>query len=102
MSYGILEQLQRDISELQDINRTLVHGTQVLHDYIATLKAQRDAARQDTERLDAIERHKLDVVCGDASKLWALFAGNAAYPAALTLREAIDAAMAMQDAEEGA
>lgn len=102
MSYGILEQLQRDISELQDINRTLVNGTQVLHDYIATLKAERDAARQDTKRLDAIERHKLDVVCGHASKLWALFAGNAAYPAALTLRKAVDTAIEMQDDEEGA
>jgi len=90
------------MNELREINRTLNHGTQVLHDYIATLKAERDAARQDTARLDAIERYGWDVVRGDAGKLWALFAGNAAYPGAPTLREAIETAMAMLDAEEGA
>jgi hypothetical protein len=102
MSYGILEQFQQDIEQLQEINRTLVNGTQVLHDYIATLKAERDAARQDTERLDAIERYKLDVradlldrfeVPGD----WTVFLSDHNWINAPTLREAIDTAIARRE-----
>lgn len=84
--------------ELREINRTLNHGTQVLHDYIATLKAELDAARQDRARLEAMERH-----IWSAQRLnrggWALVAG-AQWVEGRTLREAIDTAMARK--EEGA
>jgi len=56
--------------------------------------------RTDTERLEAMERH-----IWSAQRLnrggWALVAG-AKWVEGRTLREAIDAAMAMLDAEEGA
>jgi len=59
------------------------------------------AERTDTERLDAIERHKLDVFEGDGGD-WAVFMSGHDWVNASTLREAIDTAMAMLDAEEGA
>ena len=93
------EALSEYMNELREINRTLNHGTQVLHDYIATLKAELDAARQDTARLNAIERYKLDVLEGDGSH-WAVFLSDRDWVNAPTLREAIDTAMAMLDAEE--
>jgi hypothetical protein len=104
MSYGILEQFQQDIEQLRDINRTLVNGTQVLHDYIATLKAELDAARQDTERLEVMERHgwhALSCSIADVQAYWSV-GFKSKWFSAPTLREAIDTAMAMLDAEEGA
>ncbi len=61
------------------------------------------AERTDTERLDAIERHGWDVFRSDKDDNgWAVFVTNTDWVNAPTLREAIDAAMAMLDAEEGA
>jgi uncharacterized protein (DUF1684 family) len=61
------------------------------------------AERTDTERLDAIERHGWDVLRRDEERIgWALFLDNTEWLTAPTLREAIDTAMAMQDAEEDA
>jgi hypothetical protein len=101
MSNDPVSQMREYIEELREINRTMNHGTGVLHDYINTLKAERDAARQDTERLDAIERHKIDVFEGYLGD-WAVFMSGHDWINAPTLREAIDTAMAILEAEEGA
>jgi hypothetical protein len=87
------------MNELREINRTLNHGTQVLHDYIATLKAELDAARQDTARLDALAQCMWSAHRLNSPKGWALVDG-AQWVSASTLREAIDRAMARK--EEGA
>jgi hypothetical protein len=58
------------------------------------------AERTDTERLDAIERHGWDVLRSKEGDCWAVFLTNTEWLTAPTLREAIDTAMAMQDAEE--
>ena len=94
MSNDPVSQMREYIEELREINRTLNHGTQVLHDYIATLKAELHAARKDTVRLDAVERHKWEVFYGDGGA-WALFRDETNYEwiNAATLREAIDAAL---------
>ncbi len=61
------------------------------------------AERTDTERMDAIERHGWDVFRSDEeSRGWALFYTAVDFLNAPTLREAIDTAMAMLDAKEGA
>ena len=60
------------------------------------------ADRTDTERLDAIERHGLDVLRSEEGNCWAVFLTNSEWLTAPTLREAIDTAMAMQDAEKDA
>jgi len=65
------------------------------------LQAALDSQQKDTARLDAIERHKLDVFEGDNGD-WAVFLSGHDWVNAPTLREAIDTAMAMLDAEEGA
>jgi hypothetical protein len=54
------------------------------------------AERTDTERLDAIERHKLDVFEGDGGD-WAVFLSDRDWVNAPTLREAIDAAIAKKE-----
>jgi hypothetical protein len=59
--------------------------------------------RTDTERLDAIERHGWHVIRnGNTRKGCSLFVTDTDWVNAPTLREAIDTAMAMLDAEEGA
>jgi hypothetical protein len=61
------------------------------------------AERTDTERLDAIQRHGWDVLQRDEERMgWALFMDSTEWLTAPTLREAIDTAMAMLDAEEDA
>ena len=61
------------------------------------------AERTDTERLDAIERHGWDVFRSDEDDNgWALFVTDRNWINAPTLREAIDAAMAMLADKEDA
>jgi hypothetical protein len=63
------------------------------------LQAALDQQQRDTARLNAIERYKLDVFEGDGGE-WAVFMSGHDWVNAPTLREAIDTAMAMLDAEE--
>jgi len=94
-----LDQAREYMEELREINRTLNHGTQVLYDHIATLKAERDATRQDTARLDALEQYTWSAHKLNSPKGWAIVVG-AQWANGRTLREAIDTAMARK--EEGA
>lgn len=110
MSQGVLEQMQQYIDELREINRTLTHGTQVLHDYIAELKAERDAARQDTELLDRLDLSMCSVrpydpwrAGSEEEARWhvhnpAIKGRKAAGFNAMTVREAIARALGEEDA----
>ena len=61
------------------------------------------AERTDTERLDAIKRHGWEVFRSDEDDNgWALFVTDRNWINAPTLREAIDAAMAMLADKEDA
>jgi hypothetical protein len=86
-----LDQAREYMEELREINRTLNHGTQVLYDHIATLKAERDAARQDTARLDALAQYAWSAHKLNSPKGWAIVVG-AQWVNGRTLREAIDKA----------
>jgi len=90
-----LDQAREYMEELREINRTLNHGTQVLHDHIATLKAERDAARQDTARLDALAQYTWSAHKLNSPKGWAIVVG-AQWVNGRTLREAIDRAAEMR------
>jgi hypothetical protein len=65
-------------------------------DDMERLQAALDSQQKDTARLDAIERHKLDVLEGDGSH-WAVFLSDRDWVNAPTLREAIDAAIAKKE-----
>jgi hypothetical protein len=60
------------------------------------LQAALDQQQRDTARLNAIERHKLDVFEGDGGD-WAVFLTDRDWVNAPTLREAIDAAIAKKE-----
>jgi hypothetical protein len=105
----MLERLLTD-KELREINRTLTHGTQILYDHIATLKAELDAARQDTELLDRLDLSMCSVRPYDPWRAeseeearWhvhnpAIKGRKAAGFNAMTVREAIARALDAEDA----
>ena len=65
-------------------------------DDMERLQAALDQQQRDTARLNAIERHKLDVFEGDGGD-WAVFLTDRDWVNAPTLREAIDAAIAKKE-----
>jgi hypothetical protein len=105
----MLERLLTD-KELREINRTLTHGTQILYDHIATLKAELDAARQDTELLDRLDLSMCSVrpyepwrAESEEEARWhvhnpAIRGRKAAGFNAMTVREAIARALDAEDA----
>jgi|688.fasta_scaffold2578559_2 hypothetical protein len=91
MSNDPVSQVREYMEELREINRTMNHGTGVLHDYINTLKAERDAARQDTARLYVLEQYTWSAHKLNSPEGWAIVVG-AQWVNGRTLREAIDKA----------
>ena len=104
MSNDPVSQMREYVEELQEINRTLNHGTQVLHDYITTLKAELDAARRDRARLEFIEQHARNIFISNNGDVpgWTLLETDWHSVSAPTLRDSIDIAVATQDAENDA
>jgi len=110
MSNDPVSQMCEYMEELREINRTLTHGTQVLHDYIAALKAERDAERQDTELLDRLDASICSVrpympwrAESEEDARWhvhnpAIRGRKAAGFNAMTVREAIARALDAEDA----
>lgn len=106
----LASQMCEYMEELREINRTLNHGTQVLHDYIAALKAERDAERQDTELLDRLDASICSVrpyepwrAESEEEARWhvhnpAIRGRKAAGFNAMTVREAIARALDAEDA----